>query len=102
MNLVGTRFGDYVDGSPFRASVHRGEALRRNLEFLHGFGRKLHDRAAYGVVLVVDTIDGDVHIAAALSVDRKNLITVLVGVLRLGPRDAGRQICTVADVTADQ
>src|SRR5262249_54839261 len=68
VDIIRSGFRDYVDGSSLRPAVDRREALGGHLEFLHGFRRKLHDRAANRVVFVVDSVDADIHVAAALAV----------------------------------
>src|SRR5581483_7743704 len=66
--VVGALFSDHIDGSAFGTAVLGGEALGADLKFLHSFERKLHHRSADGVVLVIDTIDGNVYIATTLAV----------------------------------
>ena len=81
---VGALFRDHVDGSAFGAAVFGREALRTDLEFLDRFQGKLHYRAANCIVFVVNTIDGDIDIAAVFSVHRENRIAVLGRVIRIG------------------
>src|SRR5262245_46402616 len=70
--VVRSRFGDYVDGGACRAAVYSREALRGDLEFLHRLRRKLHHGAAYGVVLVVNAVDGYVDVASAVAIHGQN------------------------------
>ena len=100
--VVGARLGDHVDGSAFRAAIFGGEALGADLEFLHGFERKLHDGTADGVVFIIDTIDGDVDVATTLSVDGKNRVTVFGGIVRIGSFNAGSEIGEVGDVATEK
>ena len=64
MIVVGAALGDHVDGGAFGASIFGGKTLGADLELLHGFQRKLHDRPADGVVFVIDAVHGDVDVAA--------------------------------------
>ena len=98
---VGALLGDHVDGGAFGAAVLGREALRADLEFLHGFQGKLHDRSADGVVLVVDAVDGDVDVAAAGAVDGENGVAVLGGIVRVGGLYAGGEISQIGHVAAD-
>ncbi len=102
MIAVGARLGDHVDGSAFRAAIFCGEALGADLEFLHGFERKLHDGTADGVVFVIDTVDGDVDVATTVSVDGKNRVTVFGGIVRIGSFNTGSEISEIGDVATEK
>ena len=62
---VGAALGDHVHRCAFAAPIGGRKALRRDVELLHRFERKLHHRAAHRAVLVVNAVDGHVHVAAA-------------------------------------
>src|SRR5262249_15597684 len=92
---VGTGLGNHVDGSAGVASVDGREALRGNLEFLHGFGWHLHHRPADRIIFVVNTVNGDVHVASAVAIDGKDRVTVLGGIVGISGFNAGSQISEV-------
>ena len=101
MRSVGTALGDHVDRRALAPPIGRAEPLCRNIEFLHGFERKLHHRPAHRVVLVVDSVDGDVHVASGGPVDPEHRNAVLgriVGVHGLGARRQKRQVREIAPV----
>ena len=98
MKLIGSGFGDDVESSAFAAAVLGGEAVGADLELLHGFEGKLHDCAADGVVLVVDSVDGGVGVASAGTVYRVDGITILGGVVAVDHLDAGREDSEIGDV----
>src|SRR5258708_3715211 len=89
---VGTLFRDHVDGSPFGPSVDCRKSLCANHKFLDGLQGKLHDRAAYGVVLVVHPVDGDVDVPPARAIYRQNRVTVFGGIVRIGSLNPGREV----------
>src|SRR5258708_17841870 len=74
--VVGARLGNHVDGGAFGTSVDCRKSLRANHKFLDGLQGKRHDRAAYGVVLVVHSFDGDVDVSPARAIYRQNAVTV--------------------------
>ena len=57
--------------------------MRADNEFLNSFQWKLHHRAAYSVVLVIDPVDRDVHITTARTIRPKHCNAVLGGVIRV-------------------
>src|SRR5205807_9338172 len=98
MEFLATGLGDYIDGGSLAATIHGRKALGANYKLLNRFERELHHRTADGVVLVVDSIDGDIDISAAGTIDPENCNAILcriVRVHRLGPR---RQISQVSEV----
>ena len=99
---VAAALGDDVDGGAFRAAVLGREALGADLELLNGFERKLHHRAADGVVLVVDAVQGHVHVTAAVTVDGEDGVTVLGGIVGVGKLDARSQVSKVGHIAADK
>src|SRR5262249_16677273 len=98
VDLVGSRLSDHIDGGAFAAPVGSGEALRADLEFFDCLQRQLHPRTAYGVVLVVDAVYCEVNVAPARSVDTKNRIPVLCGIVGIHLLDAGGQIGQVTEI----
>src|ERR1700730_12982726 len=66
VETVRSGLGDHVDGSAFGAAVGGGKPLGADDEFLNSLERKLHNRSTHRVVLIIDTIDGYVDVAAAL------------------------------------
>ena len=90
MVLVGSGLRDQVDRGTFGTAIGCREALRADHEFLHGFEGELHHRPANRVVFVIDTVDGYVHVAPALSINGKNRIAVFRGVVRIRSFYAGR------------
>ena len=99
---VGSRLGDHVDGRALRSSICGREALGADGKLLHGFQRKLHDRATDGAVLIVDSVYGDVHIAAVLPIDRENRVPALGGVVRVRGLNTGNEVCEVGYIPPDQ
>ena len=100
VKLIGAGFGDDVESGAFAAAVLGGEAVGADLELLHGFEGKLHDGAADGVVLVVDSVDGGVGVASAGTVYRVDRVTILGGVVAVDHLDAGSEDGEVGDVAA--
>src|SRR5581483_8435159 len=98
---VRSRFGNHVDGPAFRATVLRREALRADLELLHGFQRKLHDRSADGVVFVVNAVDCDINVASTFAVDGENRVTVLGWIVGIGGFHTGYKVSQVRHVAAN-
>ena len=92
MIVVRAGLSDHVDGRALGTAILRRKTLRADLEFLNRFQGKLHHRSANGVVLVVDPVDCDVHVATVGSVNRKNGITVLGGVIGIRGFHAWRKI----------
>ena len=101
MIVVGARLGDHVDRRAFRASVHRREALRADLEFLNCFQGKLHHRSTHRIVFVIHTIDGDVDVAAPVSVHGENCIAVFCRVVGVGGLHSRGEISEIGDVPSD-
>src|SRR6185437_9269603 len=99
--VIASRLGDHVDGGAFRPAVLGGKPLRTDLEFLHGLKGKLHHRAADGVVLVIDAVDGDVHVPAARAIYGKNGVAVLGRVIGIGGLYAWSQVGEIGDIASD-
>ena len=68
-----------VDRGAFTAAVGGGKTLGADVELLDSFERQLHHGAPDGVVFVVDTVHGDVDIAAGGSTHGKYRHAVFVG-----------------------
>src|SRR6266702_496853 len=98
---VRARLRDHVNGSAFRPAIYGRKTLCADHKFLDGFQGKLHHGPANGVVLVIHPIDGDVDVAATVSVDGKNGIAVFCGVVRVSGLHPGSQVSEVRNVTSD-
>src|SRR5260370_12682487 len=72
VKTVGSTLGKHIYCGAFAAPIGGRKALRGNIEFFDGFERELHDRPADSAVFVVDSIDGDIHVAAARSIYGEN------------------------------
>ncbi len=99
--VVGTLFRDHVDGSPFGPSVDCRKSLRANHKFLDGLQGKLHDRAAYGVVLIIYPVDGNVDVPPARAIYRQNRVAVFSGIVRIGSLNPGREVGKIGNIAPD-
>ena len=102
MELVRSALGDDIDSRALRSAVFSREALRADVVFLNSLERKLHHHAADRVVLVVDAIDGDVHVAATVAIDREDRVPILGRIVGVCCFHAGCKIGEVGRIAASK
>jgi len=82
--------------APSERPLAAEKALGADLEFFDRFTGQLHHWAAYGVVLVIDAVDGDVDVTPALAVYRENRVTILGGIVGIGKLTPGAREARLA------